>query len=434
MTGPTIKSITHCRICDSLEIESTFDLAATPPGDLFFPTKQQAVSAEKYPLRVAICTNCGYLHLHDVLDPMLSYSNYVYRSSITVGLRRQFESLVDDVIKYCALPRGSLVVDLGSNDGTMMEVFKARQMVPVGVEPSKRLAAESTKNGLDVYNTYFDDECVGKIIEKYGKASVITASYMYANIDDLVEFTLNTKALLKRDGVFVIQTGYHPVQFNNFCFDYIYHEHFSYFSVHTIRRLLGRCGLEVIHVETISLKGGSLRVYAKRTDGKWKVDNSINVMENSEIANQVGLPGRYKEFSGALLSKKQILLDLLKQAKQNGFSIVGYGASHSTTTLVHHFEIGQYLNYIVDDNEGKINSYSPGFGLEVKTPNALYEDTPEYVVILAWQHSSTILERSRELFRHGTKMILPLPTLRILTRYDDIQIQDGDLTEACDYE
>jgi len=316
----------------------------------------------------------------------------------------------------------------------MMEVFKARQMVPVGVEPGKRLAAVSIKKGLDVYNTYFDDECVGKIREKYGQASVIIASYMYANINDLVGFTLNAKALLKRDGVFVIQTGYHPVQFKNFCFDYIYHEHFSYFSVHTIRRLLNRCGLEVIHVETIPLKGGSLRVYAKRRDGKWEVDDSIKAIELDEIANQVGSPEKYKEFSNVLLGKKKILLDFLERAKQDGSSIVGYGASHSTTTLVHHFEIGQYLKYIVDDNEGKINSYSPGFGLEVKSPNVLYEDTPEYLVILAWQHSAAILERSRELFRHGIKFILPLPALRILTRYEDTQIQEKDLTEAFDYD
>jgi hypothetical protein len=420
MKAPAIKSINSCRICDSLEIESIFNLAETPPGDIFFRKKREAVSAEKYPLRVAICRDCGYLHLLDVLSPTLSYSNYVYRSSITVGLRAQFESLVDDVIKYFTLPRGSSVVDLGSNDGTMMEVFKARQMVPVGVEPSERLAVASTGKGFDVYNQFFDSECVRMIRESHGPASLITASYMYANIDDLVGFTLNVKELLKRDGVFVIQTGYHPDQFQNFCFDYIYHEHFSYFSVRAIKKLLERCGLEVIHVETNSLKGGSLRVYAKRSDGKWGVDVSVKTMELHETDNQVGLPEKYREFAGVLLRKKKTLLDLLEQVTLEGSAIVGYGASHSTTTLVHHFGLGKYLQYIVDDNKGKVDSYSPGFGLKVKSPNVLYDDRLEYVVILAWQHSVAILARSRELFRLGIKIILPLPTLKILTQYEDI--------------
>ena len=168
------------------------------------------------------------------------------------------------------------------------------------------------------------------------------------------------------------------------------------------------------------MKGGSLRVYAKRRDGKWGVDVSVKTMELHETDNQVGLPEKYREFAGVLLRKKKTLLDLLEQVTLEGSAIVGYGASHSTTTLVHHFGLGKYLQYIVDDNKGKVDSYSPGFGLKVKSPNVLYEDRPEYVVILAWQHSVAILERSRELFRLGIKIILPLPTLKILTKYEDI--------------
>ena len=400
-------------------------LKATPPGDIFFSCKSSAMEAEKYPLTLAICEKCGYLHLNEVLDPHISYSNYVYHSSITVGLRKKFEELADLVVSLASLDSEDLVVDLGSNDGTMLNVLRDRGLRAIGVEPSEQLAAESRKDGLTVINRFFDESCSEDILEQFGPASVVIASYMFANIDDLQPFTLAVKNLLREDGVFIVQTGYHPAQFKNMMFDYIYHEHFSYFSASTISRLFSRVGLSVFHLEGNTAKGGSLRVFAQPATSRRKASHSVDRFAQQEKSDRVAEVESYTEFSLTLESRKEEIRKFLAPIKRRGDKIVGYGASHSTTTLLHHFELGDYLQFIVDDNQIKQGLYSPGFGLEVKSPEFLSIDPPKVVLILAWQHALSIAERSRELLSSGVTFVTPLPELYILRSEDDLHFLHG---------
>jgi len=403
-----------CRLCSSVSINEVFELRPTPPGDLFLPEENVRLSTEKYPLVMALCENCGYLHLPYVLDPNISYSNYVYETKVTVGLTQQYNDHAEEIISFGQIPNSSFVVDLGSNDGTTLRAFKDRGMKVLGVEPNKQISTSANRCNLPTINDYFSTGISQQIINEYGKASIVTANYMYANIDHIMQFTGNVKNLMDEQGLFVIQTGYHPQQMKVMMFDYIYHEHFSYFSVTVMKTLLERCGMELIKVGKHPAKGGSIKVIAQHANGKRKADKSVQQFVQEEESERIHCPETYTRFASDIQERKKDIIELITQLKSAGCSIIGYGASHSTTTLLHHFELGEYLDYIVDDNPIKHGLFSPGYHLPVYPSDKLYTDKPEYVLVLGWQHKDSILNRNIEYMAGGGRFIVPLPVLKVI--------------------
>lgn len=403
----------NCRVCCSESVEEVFELKPTPPGDLFLPKDKLHMSSDKYPLTLAICRDCGYLHLPFVLDPEISYGNYVYETKITVGLSKHYLEYAQEVITFGGITPASFVVDLGSNDGTMLKAFQDCKMKVLGVEPSD-ISEFASQNKLETINEYFSNDVADSIIEKYGNALVVTANYMYANIDNVIEFTKSVKRLLDDEGLFVIQTGYHPDQMKINMFDYIYHEHFSYFTVKVLRQLLLSCGLEIIHVTGHAPKGGSIRAIIQHIGGKRNVDESVEFFIKKEEVAGFHDAKTYMRFAMDINGFKDKVTDLIKQIHLDGHKIVGYGASHSTTTLLHHFELGGYLEFLVDDNPAKHGLYSPGYGLPVYSSARLSESKPEYVLILGWQHQDSIIKRNNKFLEEGGKFIIPLPELKVL--------------------
>jgi|TARA_B100000315_G_scaffold96543_2_gene88694 hypothetical protein len=403
----------HCRLCSSGRIKEVFKLKPTPPGDLFLPKEMLKLSGEKYPLILALCKDCGYLHLPYVLDPNVSYSNYVYETKVTVGLSKHYQEYAKHVISYTGIQKASFVVDLGSNDGTMLKAFKECGMRVMGVEPNKQIAEIANQNNLETINDYFSSAVTDGIKKRYGRAAIVTANYMYANIDKVIDFTQNVKNLLDDEGLFIIQTGYHPEQMKINMFDYVYHEHFSYFSVKVLKQLLANCGIEMIQVSIHPAKGGSIRVITQQSGGKRVVDDSVESFIRTEENTAMYEPETYMRFAEGIDRRKKRLLEMIREIKSENHTIVGYGASHSTTTLIHHFELGEYLEYIVDDNPIKHDCYSPGYHLPVYSSDKLYKDKPKYVLVLGWQHQDSIINRNKKYINQGGKFIVPLPELKV---------------------
>ena len=347
-----------------------------------------------------------------ILNPTESYTNYVYETKVTVGLKKHYLDYAKKVISFGGIAPSSFVIDLGSNDGTMLRAFKERGMDVLGVEPNQNIANLANKNQLNTINNYFSASVANKIIKQYGKASIVTANYMFANIDNIVDFTENAKKILSDEGLFIVQTGYHPEQMLINMFDYIYHEHFSYFSVKVLKDLFGKSGFELIHISLQSSKGGSIRAIAQHIDGKRKVDKSVDMFISKEEEDQIHETKTYINFANRINEQKNELIDFIKNIRTNNQVIVGYGASVSTTTLLHHFEIGQYLDYIVDDNTIKHGLFSPGYHLQVYPSEKLYADKPDYVLILGWQHQDSIINRNKKFLEDGGKFIVPLPKLK----------------------
>lgn len=414
MDNEKIRMDQNCRICNSSKIINVFELKPTPPGDSFVPKSQLNQACEKFPLILAICNECGYLHLPYVLNPEASYTDYVYETQITVGLSQHYLDYAKEIVSFSGISKGSFVVDLGSNDGTMLHAFKECGMKVLGVEPNEQIARIANQRHLETINDYFQSAIADRIVKEYGKASIVTANYMYANIDNVIEFTRKVKKLLDDEGLFVIQTGYHPEQMKINMFDYIYHEHFSYFSVKVLKQLLSQCGLDLIHVSLHPAKGGSIRAIAQHRGGKRVLDESVELFIREEEDAGMHDAETYIRFAEEIGRHKKKLLELIGQIKSAGHTIVGYGASHSTTTLLHHFELGEYMGYIVDDNPIKHGLFSPGYHLPVYPSQKLYEERPEYILVLAWQHQDSIIKRNMKYLNEGGKFIVPLPELKVV--------------------
>lgn len=412
MSEQVLRHDKQCRLCGSSRITTVIHLNDTPLEDQFVSQDKKTRVQPVYPLELAICEGCGYVHLPHIVNPEASYADYVYVSGVTVGLRTHYDQYAKEIIGDFGTPTGSLVVDLGSNDGSMLASFKRMGMKVVGVEPAGSIAAQANEAGLTTINDFFTDKVAKKILESHGAASVITANYMYANIDDVTSFTKTVSKLLAPDGIFVVQTGYHPEQMKIKMFDYIYHEHFSYFTVEVLKDLFSACGLELIHAQKMTPKGGSVRIIGQLKNGTRKVDASVQQLIDEERRQGMRDPETYRKFAQDIADSKNQLLKLLKELKAAGKRIVGFGASHSTTTLIYHFDLAPFIEYLVDDNQLKHGRYSPGHHIPVYSSQKLYEDRPDYAIILGWQHQNSIMEKHQKYLANKGHWIIPLPDLR----------------------
>jgi len=418
MSNQILRHDKSCRICHSLNIETVMRLADTPLEDQFLKEEFKHVEQPLFPLELAMCSDCHYLHLPYIVSPEASYADYAYVSGVTVGLRDHYDDYAKKLANDFNIVENSLVVDLGSNDGSMLASFKRVGMKVLGVEPAAAIAELANTNDLSTINDFFSDAVVEKILNEYGHAKVVTANYMYANIDDVLSFTQLVAKVLDKDGIFVVQTGYHPEQMKINMFDYIYHEHFSYFTVDVLDKIFQSCGLNLIHAEKTKPKGGSLRVVSQLKEGTRTIDTSVDNILEKEYKNGMEQAQTYIEFAEKINIIKDNVLKELEELKSKGKRIVGLGASHSTTILTHHFELAPFMDYLVDDNQLKYGSYSPGYHLPVYPPDKLYEDKPDYVILLAWQHTDSILNRHKAILDSGMKFIIPLPELKIIDSLD----------------
>jgi SAM-dependent methyltransferase len=400
----------HCRICGSRQVETVLQLTDTPLEDRFLrhPRFQQT-----FPLEVALCEQCGYLHLPYIVNPEASYSEYLYVSAVTEGLRNHYDAYAREIVSGFDISQGALAVDLGSNDGSMLASFKRSGMRVVGVEPANAAAKAANDRGLTTLVDYFTDTVAERIRRKEGPAGLVTANYMFANVEDPIAFVRSVVRLLDKDGLFVVQTGYHPEQMKINMFDYIYHEHFSYFTVEVLQYLFSMCGLELIDAVKTSPKGGSLRVVAQLQGGTHPVRPSVSMLIEEERASGMRNQETYRRFAERIRSSRESVRAHLDTLKSQGSTIVGFGASHSTTTLLYHFGLDDYLEYLVDDNTLKHGTYSPGKHLPVYPADRLSQEEPCHILLLAWQHRETIIEKHKRLLDSGSTFIVPLPSLRV---------------------
>ncbi len=409
-----ITEVTECAVCSSNKIKSVLKLEDTPIEDQFIEESDLGHFQSRYPLALCMCDNCGYIRLTHLVYLKERYKHFKYQSNTTVGLVEHFNKYAKNIIQDFHIPKKSLVVDVGSSDGSMLTSFKNQGMNVVGIEPAELPANYSIMSGITTINEYLTDKVVSRILKKYGFADVITANYMYANIDNLNYFTKLIESMLSENGIFIVETGYHLEQYKIKMFDYIYHEHFSYFTVGVLSHLFNRCGLEIIDAQKTKPKGGSIKVVAQKKNGSRKVSISVKDIIKEEEESGIYDAKFYREFSNSLQKIKTALINLLKGIKDNGQSIVAFGASHSVTTLIYHFELEKYISYIVDDNELKHGLYSPGHHIPVHPVESVHLDNIDYILVLAWQHKDSLLKRHKKLIDSGIKFIIPLPEIKVI--------------------
>lgn len=403
----------NCRGCGCADLELFFSLKPTPIGDAYVTAEKVDVPQPSYPIDLFMCQRCGLAQLTDVIDPNVLYGDYIYVTASSVGLAEHFGAYADAAIERASLRPGSLVVDLGSNDGTLLKQFKAKGMNVLGIEPASHIAAEATAAGVKTIDKFFTPALARRLAADFGHAKVVTANNVFANIDDLRTWVDGIDALLAPDGVFVCESYYLADVLQNMVFDFIYHEHLSAFSVKPIQALFARAGLELAAVQRVPTKGGSLRYFVQRPGGP--VANDGSVAELLALEDRIGLYRKetYSVFAAKVDGLKDKTKALLTKLKAQGKSIAGFGASITGTTLIYHFEIGEFLDFLADDNPAKQGRFSPGLHLPVLPSISLCQRKPDYVVILAWRFASEIIRKNQAYLDGGGRFIVPVPELKV---------------------
>lgn len=286
---------------------------------------------------------------------------------------RHFRKYAEDVLQRVKPSAGSLVVEIGSNDGSLLQVFKESGLRVLGIDPAREIAQKATESGVETLPLFFTSQLARSIRKEYGPAALIAANNVFAHSDHLGDMADGIRGLLAQDGIFVLEVSYLVDIIQRILFDTIYHEHLCYHSVRPLQSFFKRHGLELIDVTRIPIKGGSLRCTVQRDDGPRAACDSVCSLMDLEAEIGLDGPEALKRYSAKLSERRAELLNLLKEFLARGETLAGYGASITVTTLIYHFGLGGMLEFLVDDNPHKQGLFSPGHHLSVLSPEAIYE-------------------------------------------------------------
>lgn len=410
MQFPHHRKRTECRLCRSPALECVLHLTPTPPANAFVTAADRDRVQVAYPLDVHRCADCGHLQQLDIVDPKVMFSHYVYVSSTSPVMVGHLRDQSAATTRRLGLKPGDLVVEIGSNDGTLLRFFKEAGMRVVGVDPAANVVPSA--GDIETVVDFFNEDVGRRIRDRHGPAKAVCAYNVCAHIDDLAGVIDGVRALLASDGQFVFEVGYLLDIYKKTLFDTIYHEHVDFHHVEPLRRFFAERGLRLLHAERSDIQGGALVGYV----GAAQSFEEPSVGELIELEREAGLH-RAETFRcwGQMIRRRgEELMALLRGLKERGRSIAAYGAPAKATTLMYQFGLdGSLIEYIVDDNPIKIGLYTPGLHLPVLAPQTLYERKPDYVVLLAWNFAESIVARHARYAGVDSRFILPLPNLAV---------------------
>lgn len=425
-----VTKVTTCRICGSEKLTPVLSFGSTPLANSFLSESDMLKAEPFFPLEVNFCEDCNLLQLAHVVSPDLLFKNYLYVSSTSKVFVEHFAAYAKDVYNEFGLNDKSLVVDIGSNDGILLKPFKELGVKFLGVDPAENIASEATKQGLTTLPEYFTDKTARKILQKYGKADVITANNVFAHTNDIKSLVKAIKVLLKSEGVFIIEFPYLGDMLQKNLFDLVYHEHLSYFAIKPLVTFFKSLGMKVFDVKKVSSHGGSARVFVARDSSKFEVAPAVKQILAEEKSLGLWQAGTFKKFANNIKVNASKLTSLLDEIKAEGKSIAGYGAPAKGNTLLNYFNIGkETLDYIVDDAPLKQGLYTPGTHIPIVSSEKLKNSPPDYLLILAWNFAEPIMAKLTDYSMGGGKFIIPVPEPEVVTRQYTIadSIVEGDL-------
>jgi SAM-dependent methyltransferase len=404
-----------CRMCRGESLYPFLDLGFTPPADQFRRSDQLREPEVHYPLDVCMCETCGLAQLSTVVSAEILYrQDYPYESSITRSGRKHWGEFAETVAKRLGLSSEDLVVDIGSNVGVLLDAFRRRGVGIQGVEPAANIVLLAQRSGIATICDFFNSESVEQILSSRGAASVVTATNVFAHIDDLHSFMINLQRLLRDDGVFIFEAPYFQHLIDSLEYDTIYHEHLSYLSLRPLIPFFRKFDMEVFDVEQVDIHGGSFRVYVARS-GSQRVSTQIGRMLEAEDARNLHSRQTLDTFAAAVGHHRSELAWLLHSFKRDEHSIAAVSAPAKGMTLLNYCRIGpEILDFVTEKSSLKIGRFTPGMHIPVVADSVLLDEMPDYALLLAWNFADEIMENLSEYRLRGGRFIIPIPQPRIV--------------------
>jgi SAM-dependent methyltransferase len=398
-------------MCRSRNIELALPLARSAIGNDYFPTVQQQ---EEFALSLWLCRECGNVQIEDIVHPDVLFRSYTYSTTSSLGLVKHFQQYAEGAVRRAGVAAGALIVDIGSNDGSLLKAFKELGFKVLGVDPAVQIARRATEDGVETLPEYFTADLARRIVERQGRAAIVTANNVFAHSDKLPEMADGIRSLLRPDGIFSFEVSYLLDIVQKMLFDTVYHEHLCYHSVKSLQSFFRRHELELIDIERIPTKGGSLRGTVQRAGGPRQASPAIGRLIEWEGHVQLHSLDTFAACSRRIALAREAVVALLDRLKAARKIVAGYGASPTVTTLLNQFELAGRIDFLVDDNSTKQHTFSPGHHLPVYPSEALRERGADAAIILAWNYAQPIISKNQAFAEKGGRFIIPLPLLQVV--------------------
>jgi hypothetical protein len=370
----------------------------------------------RYPLDLVFCTTCKLVQITETVPPEILFREYLYFSSFSEGMLAHARELTGRLVGELALGPGSLAVEVASNDGYLLQYYKAAGIPVLGIEPAKNVAEVAIRErGIPTVSEFFDIGLARQLVAEGRRADVLHANNVLAHVADLGGFVAGIREILTDDGVAVLEFPYLGEMIDRNEFDTIYHEHLCYYSLTALAHLFERQGLKAIGVERLPLHGGSLLLTVTRVDSRRAPAPSVGALLDEERVRGMNDAAFYRGFAARVLALKSELRELLGRLKREGHRIAAYGAAAKGSTLLNTFQIGaETLDFVVDRNPHKQGLHMPGVRIPIAPAERLAEAMPDYTLLLTWNFADEILRQQAEYRRRGGKFIVPIPNVAVV--------------------
>lgn len=405
-----------CRFCSQPLVHTFCDLGMSPPSNAYVTAERLQRAEAFFPLHAFVCDGCKLVQLEQFQAPDEIFSDYAYFSSYSQSWLRHAEQYVDAMIPRLTLGPASQVVEIASNDGYLLQYFQRRGVPVLGVEPAANVAHVAQGKGIPTDVAFFGVATARRLVSSGTKANLLLGNNVLAHVPDINDFVAGMAIVLAPQGTITMEFPHllKLMVFNQF--DTIYHEHFSYLSLHTVERIFSAHGLSVYDVDEIPTHGGSLRVYARHANepGPSPSAHVSRVLNNERTAGLCELDA-YTGFQKQTQRTKRALLSFLIAAKNDGRSIVGYGAAAKGNTLLNYCGIRtDFIDYVVDKNPHKQGRYLPGTHIPIESPDQIVKTRPDYLLILPWNIQHEVMDQMASIRSWGGRFVVPIPEVRVL--------------------
>jgi SAM-dependent methyltransferase len=410
-------SALSCRLCSTSLTDPVIDLGATPLANSYLSSEDLEQPEQYFPLKAYVCGACTLLQLEAVASPDVLFSNYAYFSSYSQTLLEHSERFAEGAIARLGLAPGDQVIEVASNDGYLLQFFQKRGLNVLGVEPARNVAAEAAKRGIPTVSQFFCADLARELAQTVGLARLLIANNVIAHVPELNDFLDGLRRLLAPDGTLSIECHHALALVEQAQFDNLYHEHFQYFSLTSLRRALCAHGLTVIDVDELPTQGGSIRVLARHAGATASLPlPAVEAMLARETRAGLSKPETFQELAGRIASIRLGLLGFLTEARAAGKTVVCFGAAAKGNTLLNYCGVGATLvEYAVDSSPHKQGRFLPGSRIPVFAPERIAETRPDYVLILPWNLADEISAQMASIRDWGGRFVVAVPDLRVLS-------------------
>ncbi len=404
-----------CRFCGAKLRHTFVDLGMSPPCESYLSTEQLNRMEPFYPLHVRTCSECFLVQLEEYIAPEDIFTEYAYFSSYSTSWVEHARRYVEMIIARLQLSAQSFVVELASNDGYLLQHFLPRGIPVLGIEPARNVAAAAVAKNIPTLPEFFGVQLAERLRGEGPQADLIIGNNVYAQVPHLNDFTQGLRTLLAPTGVITLEFPHLVRLIAENQFDTIYHEHFSYFSLHTTTRIFREHGLELFDVEEIPTHGGSLRVYGRHANDKSKpVGERVTDLLRREQELGIQRLDYYEAFGERAKRTKRKLLNFLITAREAGKKVAGYGAPGKGNTLLNYCGIREdFLDYTVDRNPYKHGKFLPGTHIPIFDVDRIRQTRPDYLLILPWNLKDEIMDQTAYIREWGGKHVVAIPELRV---------------------